>query len=149
MTPLKVLESFISGTPLAASVLGTSNLKGNGIHLMGLVVWLRHNLEASGRCNEIESMGLENGETPNSVSAPLCLHGPPPVTEQKLKQQGDVTPHLSHIYIYIYVCVYMVQRCQPPPPLPPNGHGSAKYPPPCGCGPVVGLWWFRVGLELV
>ena len=42
----------------------------------------------------------------------------------------------------------MVQRCQPPPP-PTNGHGSGKYPPPCGCGPVVGLWWFRVGLELV
>ena len=34
---------------------------------------------------------------------------------------------------------------------PQNGHGSDKYPPPppCGCGPVVGLWWFRVGLELV
>ena len=48
----------------------------------------------------------------------------------------------------VRVCVYMVQRCQPPPP-PSNGHGSDKYPPPpCGFGPVVWLWWFRV-LELV
>ena len=50
------------------------------------------------------------------------------------------------IYIYIYKYIRIWYAASPPPP--PNGHGSDKYPP-CGCGPVVGLWWFRVGLELV
>ena len=53
---------------------------------------------------------------------------------------------MLHIYIIIYIYIWY-SVASPPPLSPPNGHGSAKYPPPCGCGPVVGLWWFRVGLE--
>ena len=49
--------------------------------------------------------------------------------------------------LYNIIYIYMVQRCQPPPP--PWSWIRQVPPPPCGCGPVVGLWWFRVGLELV
>ena len=48
----------------------------------------------------------------------------------------------DHIYIYIYVW-YSVAS-----PPPPQWSWVRQVPPPCGCGPVVGLWWFRVGLEL-
>ena len=52
--------------------------------------------------------------------------------------------------MYIRTHVYIYGTALPaPPPLPPQWSWVNKYPPPCGCGPVVGLWWFRVGLGLV
>ena len=40
----------------------------------------------------------------------------------------------QHIYIYIWYSVAS----------PPMVMGQTSTPP-CGCGPVVGLWWFKVG----
>ena len=51
-------------------------------------------------------------------------------------------PDVSHnIYIYIYGTGL--------PGPPPQWSWVRQVTPPCGCGPAVGLWWFRVGLELV
>ena len=52
---------------------------------------------------------------------------------------------ITYIYIYIYIYICMVQRCPPPP----QWSWVRQVPPPLWFGPVVGLWWFRVGLELV
>ena len=59
---------------------------------------------------------------------------------------------LQHIHKYKYICCVYINiyttALPAPPPLQWSWVGQVP-PPPRGCGPVVGLWWFRVGLELV
>ena len=52
-------------------------------------------------------------------------------------------------FTYIHTYIHIYGTALPAPPPPHQWSWVRQVPPPRGCGPVVGLWWFRVGLELV